>query len=142
LPYCFDYSAYGTRWIGLIRNLALTTRLIISDDNFASWTISSGLATAGCPIQGNINAPTNIRIATDGFGDWVVVLLDTATTQFEIHVSWDNGVTWTWVHTLDGPSISANSSVDLWYGGGRFVIYLDDPTGPSQQVFLSLRGDG
>lgn len=138
-PIDLAYSAHGTRWIATLTDGA-NAFIATSDDNFVSAGKSLALGVAGCPITSGIVNPAYFKIASDGFGDWVVGIMDPAGGDFELHVSWDNGDTWTRAYLPTAPVVTANSAMDIWYGGGRFVLWLDDPVAPGRQVFISLRG--
>lgn len=142
VPYDLAYSHLGTQWIGVLLDGGPNGYLVYSDDNFSNATKSAAFGAAGCPVDTQINNPTFAKIATDGFGDWLLGIIDCTSGDFELHASWDNGVSWDQVYLPSVPTITANSSMDMWYGGGRFVLWLDDPVGPSRQVFISLRSTG
>jgi hypothetical protein len=102
----------------------LTCGISRSTDGIA-WTRYAAGA-AGAPWAVIVNA-TTARIATDGYGHWYCLLVDSVANTAEIHASWDDGATW---HEV-WPDVILAGITDgcLWYGLGQFHVVLTDGAG-------------
>ena len=135
-PLGLAYSAHGTRWIATVA-CGGKGWITYSDDNGSTWNPSAVLGNAACPITSSIVNPTEMQIACDGYGDWMIAIADSAGGSLELHASWDNGKTWARVPL---PSTPYNAFADLWYGGGRFMLMTTDGAG-NFAAYTSLRAD-
>ena len=129
-PWDCAYSKAGAKWLAVLANGDIAESL----DNGATWAVIASL-----PIR-PIGALSTLRIATDGFGDWMTLSLDAGDPDCQVCASWDDGATWTAVH-LPSWTGAAPSAGALFYGGGQFhVVTMDNTPGPSY-VYTTLRAE-
>jgi hypothetical protein len=134
-PHDLAYSALGQRWIAPVLNFPAGTfrGLGVSDDNGATWTLDAA------SIVSSLSTVADAQIASDGLGGWALMLTG---TNYELWVSWDNGVNWRRIRLpLDGALSSPQGNIRLAYGGGRFAINTDDGSGVFA-AYMSLRANG
>jgi hypothetical protein len=127
-----DYSAHGSRWIIATKGITggLGT-IAISDDNGATWTAYNRL-----PYYRITAGITGVKIASDGFGTWVVAAADVGSNEVDTVYSVDNGETWEPMHLpYDGKQ---NARVALWYGDGQFNLAIEDNTPSDYRQFHSM----
>lgn len=126
-PMRVAYSAVEERWVSV--NHAGWAEY--TDNNGSSWTLVNYPQTLSPGV-------TQVDISGDGYGEFVVV--ETDGTNVLILASYDNAETWHVVYLFSTPTVI---NVATWYGGGRFIVLVDDgnAVGPANyEVFLSLRG--
>lgn len=126
IPRRIGYSAYGQRWI-VAENANVYER---SDDNGVSWGMYP------LPTSLLAGVVTQSAIASDGFGDWVIVQTDGATVQ--VMVSWDNGENFYHAFMVTAPAVV---NIGVWYGNGRFHLVVDDAAGVSASFATLAGGD-
>jgi hypothetical protein len=99
------------------------------------WT-NAGPGTAG-GLYSVIVAPTTARIATDGFGHWMVLLVDAVAGTAELHASHDDGATWreVWPDII----LAAITDGALWHGHSQFHVVLMDPVVPAGVIYATHR---
>jgi hypothetical protein len=98
-----------------------------------AWT-RAAVGTAG-GLYATIVGPTTARIATDGYGHWMVLLVDSGAGTAEYHASYDDGATWYRVYEdLVVPALIDGA---LWYGHGQFHVLVT--TGATGAIYSTPR---
>ena len=129
VPGDLGYSRVSGEWIA-VDHLSGIDRSV---DGLV-WTRSAAGAAGG--LFTAIAAPTTGRIATDGYGHWVVVLVDSGAGKAEIHSSADDGATWQeiWPDII----VPALVTGTVWYGDGSFHVVVEDGVGGGA-IYSTLR---
>jgi len=136
VPYQLGYSKLGSIWgCACIDSVTGFPHVALSTDNGATWVKGAALNAVNYTAGGNPCA----RIATDGFGQWVLALLaatpGVAIPQF--YASIDDGVSWDEVWLPITPTVVED--VDVFYGGGRFWVACNDTNPVGQKFSFTLR---
>ena len=129
VPGDLGYSRVSGEWIA-VDHLSGIDRSV---DGLV-WTRSAPGAAGG--LFTAIAAPNVGRIATDGYGHWVVVLVDSGAGTAEIHSSADDGATWQeiWPDII----VPALVTGTVWYGDGSFHVVVEDGVGGGA-IYSTLR---
>jgi hypothetical protein len=118
------YGWYKSRFISICSEVTGGLgRIIYSDDNGVTWAALNVI-----PYR-NIATPTKARIVTDGYGVWIVNVIDAAgpPDNCEMFCSVDNGATWYPVFVPNDNRQHSNQILPcLYYGEGVFVMALTD----------------
>jgi len=119
-PVDIAYSKPNTEWIAV----DLTCGISRSTDGVTWVRSAAGTATG---LYASIVNATTARICTDGFGHWLVLLVDSVGNTAELHASSDDGATWFEVW----PDVVLAGVTDgcCWYGLGRFYAAITDAAG-------------
>lgn len=128
VPSKIAYSAAGTMWISALIDGGVP-KIARSQDG-VTWTASS-------PFVGTALTVTDIDIASDGFGDWLVAMGDGSSVEFWGSV--DNGETWFQIWPMQDTTATP-TRIKVWFGGGRFHVDITDGSSAFDH-FVSLRAD-
>ena len=102
------------------------------------WTRSAMGTANGLPAT--TVAPTTGRIATDGYGHWMAILIEAwgggaGAGTAEIFASHDDGATW--AEVFPDVVIAQIDDGCLWYGDGAFHVMVE--TGVTGAIYSTLR---
>lgn len=112
--------------------------LVVLDNGTGAYSTDNGVTWSVPVAIGVIAAPTSARLATDGYGEWICAIADSAGGgAYEIWGSWDEALTWHFVDLPGAPAAGAGQCCAAWFGEGRFVVAL--ASGGAPVIYVSDR---